>query len=42
MNRKLTAIALVTAALLTNAGFTALSSIFNYPGLPRVWLTSNL
>lgn len=31
MNRKLTAIALVTAALLTNAGFTALSSIFNYP-----------
>jgi hypothetical protein len=31
MNRKLTAIALITAALLTNAGFTALSSIFNYP-----------
>jgi Domain of unknown function (DUF4386) len=31
MNRKLTAIALVTAAVLTNAGFTALSSIFNYP-----------
>jgi Domain of unknown function (DUF4386) len=31
MNRKLTAIALITAAVLTNAGFTALSSIFNYP-----------
>jgi hypothetical protein len=31
MNRKLTAIALVTAAVLTNIGFTALSSIFNYP-----------
>jgi hypothetical protein len=31
MNRKLTAIALITAALLTNAGFTALGSIFNYP-----------
>jgi Domain of unknown function (DUF4386) len=31
MNRKFTAIALITAALLTNAGFTALSSIFNYP-----------
>jgi hypothetical protein len=31
MNRKLTAIALVTAAVLTNVGFTALSSIFNYP-----------
>ena len=31
MNRKLTAIALLTAAALTNAGFTALSSIFNYP-----------
>jgi Domain of unknown function (DUF4386) len=31
MNRKLTAIALIIAALLTNAGFTALSSIFNYP-----------
>jgi hypothetical protein len=31
MNRKLTAIALIAAAVLTNAGFTALSSIFNYP-----------
>ena len=31
MNRKLTAITLVTAALLTNVGFTALGSIFNYP-----------
>ena len=31
MNRKLTAIALITAAVLTNAGFTALGSIFNYP-----------
>jgi Domain of unknown function (DUF4386) len=31
MNRKLTAITLVAAALLTNAGFTALGSIFNYP-----------
>ena len=31
MNRKLTAIALIIAALLTNAGFTALGSIFNYP-----------
>jgi hypothetical protein len=31
MNRKLTAITIITAALLTNAGFTALGSIFNYP-----------
>ena len=31
MNRKLTALALITAAILTNAGFTALGSIFNYP-----------
>lgn len=31
MNRKLTAIALVTAAVLTNVGFTMLSSIFDYP-----------
>jgi len=31
MNRKLTAITLIAAALLTNAGFTALGSIFNYP-----------
>jgi len=31
MNRKLTAITLIAAAVLTNAGFTALGSIFNYP-----------
>lgn len=31
MNRKLTAITLIAAALLTNAGFIALGSIFNYP-----------
>ncbi len=31
MNRKLTAIMLIAAALLTNAAFTALGSIFNYP-----------
>ena len=31
MNRKLTAIALITAAVLTNVGFIALGSIFNYP-----------
>lgn len=31
MNRRVTAIALVAAALLTNAGFTALGSIFHYP-----------
>ena len=31
MNRKLTAMTLIAAALLTNAGFTALGSIFNYP-----------
>jgi Domain of unknown function (DUF4386) len=31
MNRKLTAVTLIAAALLTNAGFTALGSIFNYP-----------
>ena len=31
MTRKLTAITLIAAALLTNAGFTALGSIFNYP-----------
>ena len=31
MNRKITAIALVAAALLTNAGFIALGSVFNYP-----------
>lgn len=31
MNRKLTAIALISAAILTNAGFAALGSIFNYP-----------
>jgi hypothetical protein len=44
MNRKLTAIALVTAAVVTNASFTALSSIFNYPDVLKepsrvsVWL----
>ncbi len=31
MNRKLTAIAIIAAALLTNAGFTVLGSVFNYP-----------
>jgi Domain of unknown function (DUF4386) len=31
MNRKLTAITIIAAALLTNAGFTALGNIFNYP-----------
>ena len=31
MNRKLTAVLLVIAAVLANVGFTALGSIFNYP-----------
>jgi len=31
MNRKLTALTLIAAAVLTNAGFTALGSVFNYP-----------
>jgi len=31
MNRKLTAIALIAAAVLTNAGFTVLGDVFNYP-----------
>ncbi len=31
MNRKVTAVTLIAAALLTNAGFTALGSTFNYP-----------
>lgn len=31
MNRKLTAIALIAAAVLTNAGFTVLGNVFNYP-----------
>jgi len=31
MSRKLTAILLITAAVLANAAFTALGSIFNYP-----------
>ena len=31
MTRKLTAITLIAAAVLTNAGFTALGSIFSYP-----------
>ena len=33
MNRKLTAIALITAAVLTNAGFTVLGSVFSYPDI---------
>jgi Domain of unknown function (DUF4386) len=31
MNRKLTAVLLIAAAVLANLGFTALGSIFNYP-----------
>jgi hypothetical protein len=31
MNRKLTAALLITAAIMTNAAFTALGTIFNYP-----------
>jgi hypothetical protein len=31
MNRKLTAVLLIVAAVLANLGFTALGSIFNYP-----------
>jgi len=31
MNRKLTAIALIAAAVLANAGFTVLGNVFNYP-----------
>ena len=31
MNRKLTAALLVTAAVLTNAAFTVLGTVFNYP-----------
>jgi Domain of unknown function (DUF4386) len=31
MNRKLTAVLLITAAVLTNAAFTILGTIFNYP-----------
>src|SRR4051794_40019443 len=31
MNRKLTAIALITASVLTMAGFTVLGSVFDYP-----------
>ena len=31
MSRKLTAIALITAAVLTNAAFTVLGQVFNYP-----------
>jgi hypothetical protein len=33
MNRKLTAVLLVAAAVLTNIAFTALGSIFNYPDI---------
>jgi len=31
MNNKLTAILLITAAVLTNAAFTVLGMVFNYP-----------
>ena len=31
MNRKLTAIAIITAAVLTNVAFTVLGQVFNYP-----------
>ncbi len=31
VNRKLTAIALIAGAVLTNAGFTVLGQVFNYP-----------
>ena len=31
MNRKLTAIALIAAAVFTNAAFTVLGNVFNYP-----------
>jgi hypothetical protein len=31
MNRKVTALALIAVAVLTNIGFTVLSSVFNYP-----------
>lgn len=33
MNRKLTAAALIAAAVLTNAGFTVLGSVFDYPDI---------
>ena len=33
MNRKLTAVLLITAAVLTNVAFTALGSIFDYPDI---------
>ena len=36
MNRKLTAILLIAAAVLTNVAFTALGSIFNYPDILKV------
>ena len=31
MNRKLTAVLLIAAAVLTNAAFTVLGTVFNYP-----------
>ncbi len=31
MNRKLTAVLLIAAAVLANAAFTALGAVFNYP-----------
>ena len=33
MNRKLTAVLLITAAVLTNVAFTVLGSVFNYPDI---------
>jgi Domain of unknown function (DUF4386) len=33
MNRKLTAVLLIAAAVLTNGAFTVLSSVFNYPDI---------
>jgi hypothetical protein len=33
MNRKLTAVLLIAAAVLTNVAFTALGSVFNYPDI---------
>ena len=33
MNRKLTAVLLITAAVLTNAAFTVLGTVFNYPDI---------
>ena len=33
MNRKITAMLLIAAAVLTNAAFTVLGSVFNYPDI---------